>query len=73
MAERIREAIEHAPWEKRAVTISAGVCTLTPDMADADSLMARTDQAMYVSKNTGKNRTTNGSFEPIPRNLDLGI
>jgi diguanylate cyclase (GGDEF)-like protein len=73
MAERIREAIERAHWEKRSITISAGVCTLTPDMVDAEALTARADQAMYVSKNTGKNRSTNGSMELIPRNLDLGL
>jgi PleD family two-component response regulator len=39
------------------VTISAGVATLRADES-SDTLLARTDRALYVSKAQGRNRIT---------------
>ena len=49
--------------ELGAVTVSAGVAELRPGETAA-SLLARADQALYVSKRSGRNRVTNA--EPAP-------
>ena len=62
-AERVRIAIENTRWPHSHVTVSVGVATWQPDDANndikgGDTLFARADEALYHSKNSGRNRTT---------------
>jgi diguanylate cyclase (GGDEF)-like protein len=59
VAERVRAAVASAPWEKRAVTVSLGVCSLS-QAADPSALIVCADDALYRSKKNGKNRVTYG-------------
>jgi diguanylate cyclase (GGDEF)-like protein len=61
-AERLREAaakpftaLGEVPL---SITISAGVTSLRPDTPDAKALLSEADQALYASKNGGRNRVT---------------
>ncbi|RYG68536.1 diguanylate cyclase, partial [bacterium] len=56
-AERVRVAIERAPWKERPVTASIGVAT-TSSETDAAALLAQADVALYASKESGRNRIT---------------
>ncbi|MFN8220002.1 MAG: diguanylate cyclase [Fimbriimonadales bacterium] len=60
-AERFRVAIEAQPWVERAVTASFGVSTLSADHRDPDNLLKDADDALYVSKESGRNRCTHAS------------
>ncbi|MCP5149676.1 MAG: diguanylate cyclase [Ectothiorhodospiraceae bacterium] len=61
LAERLRRAVESMPWPESAgpapgtVTISAGVGTMD-DVASAEQLVARSDDALYRAKRAGRNR-----------------
>ena len=66
VAERIRVAIASAPWERRAVTVSIGVAFLSKDVADAATLIASADRALYRSKTEGKNRVSCGGDATAP-------
>lgn len=57
-AERLRQAIESAPWEFGPVTASFGVSTSAGDNLDARTLLEQADSAMYASKKAGRNRVT---------------
>ena len=58
-AERIRKAIEAVELEKiEHVTASIGVATYLEHSDDIDELLELTDQAMYESKRSGRNRVT---------------
>ena len=55
--ERARHAIIDTPLQQiGAVTMSVGVCDLTPGI-DVQELYERTDQALYLAKEQGRNRT----------------
>ena len=41
-----------------SVTISVGVTAFRPDTADAKALLTEADQALYASKQGGRNRVT---------------
>ncbi|HJV85960.1 MAG TPA: diguanylate cyclase [Noviherbaspirillum sp.] len=61
IAEKIRRRIEHLPVEfegqRIAITVSIGVSSLVPtNEASSDILIANADEAMYVAKNSGRNR-----------------
>jgi diguanylate cyclase (GGDEF)-like protein len=65
-AERVREAVAR-PFSASngtplSITISVGVTCLRPDTADAKALLGEADQALYASKEGGRNRVT--SFTP---------
>ncbi|MFT7667561.1 MAG: two-component system cell cycle response regulator [Planctomycetota bacterium] len=59
-AERLRVAVETAEifWngEKHKVTMSFGVCTRTDEIVDYEMLMKASDEAVYVAKESGRNR-----------------
>ena len=61
MAERCRRAVASHPWDKRTVTVSIGIATLTPESKTADMLVEQADEAMYRSKQKGRNRVTHGT------------
>lgn len=75
-AEEARRGIESYPWSKRPLTISIGVATVTHDTdEDEDAsliytgLLSEADQALYTSKDTGRNRAYHfSSGLPEPRN-----
>lgn len=65
LAEQLRQAVEQAEWPRRAVTISVGVATVEPDNAwdgevdeQGSLLMRRADEALYRSKNAGRNQVS---------------
>jgi len=55
VGERLRRAIEMAPWTGRGITISIGAST-TGSEFDAQALIAQADQALYRMKKLGGNR-----------------
>ena len=55
IAERLRAAIQAAPWPKRAVTASFGVATLR-EGDQPSCLVTEADEALYRSKEAGRNR-----------------
>jgi len=62
VVERVRHHIAHTAIALRQnqtirVTLSAGIAMLEPDMTSFDELIQRADQALYVAKQTGRNRT----------------
>lgn len=57
-AERFRVAIEQAAWPERPVTASFGITTLTPMFASTAELLSSADQALYRSKQRGRNCVT---------------
>lgn len=61
IAEKIRSAVEHAVFSpvennQTRVTLSIGVTCYGAHDKDADSLVKRSDQALYTAKHSGKNR-----------------
>ena len=65
-SERFRRVIEEAEWPRRNITASFGVTTFEPDSSPRIELQLVTeaDQALYYSKNTGRNRVTHVSQLP---------
>jgi two-component system chemotaxis response regulator CheY len=63
VAERLRKAIAEHHWPFRPVTASFGVATSGMDTPDAAALVEHADQALYLSKRTGRNRMT--PFDPF--------
>ncbi len=61
VAERCRRAVAGGSWDRRPVTASLGVGSLTPTMPDACTLLAETDAALYRSKKAGRNRVNHSS------------
>ena len=58
IAERLRNAVQRAPWDRREVTVSIGVSTFVPGMKNCAELLLAADQALYVSKAEGRNKVT---------------
>ncbi|BCM92074.1 phytochrome-like protein cph2 [Abditibacteriota bacterium] len=58
LAERLRARIEGVAWSERPVTASFGVATLHEDMKQPENLTRSADEALYASKNRGRNRVT---------------
>jgi two-component system, cell cycle response regulator len=62
IAERIRTTIERHPFMfnnvQIPVTISSGVATLESEMITTKLLFEKADQALYVSKQTGRNKVS---------------
>lgn len=58
VAEMLRRDIEAAAWEDRPITASVGVATVSDEVSSADLLVSHADQALYRSKQDGRNRVT---------------
>ena len=81
IAERIRSAIEvhRFPWddgEPLKATISIGVSSLEPgpssdNASQAENLVDRADQALYVAKNSGRNRVVAAKPAEEPGSVEL--
>jgi len=59
-AEKIRIEIENCQLlgEEVPLTVSLGIATFPDDGSNEDELIERSDQALYYSKNNGRNRST---------------
>lgn len=64
VCERIRLSFHSAPFhrvecaecvEEIPITVSIGVCDLSPEFNDVDSILAEADRALYRAKNMGRN------------------
>ncbi|RYX82340.1 sensor domain-containing diguanylate cyclase [bacterium] len=60
-AQRCRQAIEAATWTHRQVTASFGVSTMTENLSVLAEMVKAADSALYVSKESGRNRVTHFS------------
>lgn len=59
VAERLRKSIAKGMWNAMPLTASFGVATTDPSHSiSAEDLVAQADEALYLSKNTGRNRVT---------------
>jgi diguanylate cyclase (GGDEF)-like protein/PAS domain S-box-containing protein len=58
LAERLRERIEQVHWTLRPVTASFGVATLDERANAPAGLLQAADEALYASKEAGRNRVT---------------
>lgn len=59
IVERLRVAIAEMNFDKsHSVTVSAGIAAIGSAAGNADRLVELADQALYQSKESGKNRTT---------------
>jgi diguanylate cyclase (GGDEF)-like protein len=61
VADRLRRAVASRAWVRRAVTASLGVGTIRAKTAGATALVEQADQALYQSKQAGRNRVTHYS------------
>ncbi len=55
VAERVRAAIEAAPWPLRGITVSIGIAMASSERAEDGDLVERADQALYRAKAAGRN------------------
>jgi diguanylate cyclase (GGDEF)-like protein len=62
VAERIRQAVETAPFTTEVgrvpCTVSIGVASFPQDGRSIDALLARADRALYDAKEAGRNRVS---------------
>lgn len=56
-AESLRLAVTQSTWELVNITVSIGVATMTSKDSDS-TLLEKADQALYASKENGRNRVT---------------
>jgi diguanylate cyclase (GGDEF)-like protein len=73
-AERLRKAVESHAFEREEVqpggrlTVSLGVASYPKDADSAQKLMEKADEALYIAKDSGRNRTCLvGDQNSIPR------
>jgi diguanylate cyclase (GGDEF)-like protein/PAS domain S-box-containing protein len=58
LAERLRQKIEEAQWKERPVTASMGIASLVTGVKSIAELTKLADDALYASKEQGRNRVT---------------
>lgn len=66
LAERLRQKIEGAAWKERPVTASMGIASITPDIKNPPDLTQAADNALYASKENGRNRVTHVRDVKVP-------
>lgn len=66
VAERIRQSIQSARLCVRPVTASFGVATLDGVLNSGEQLYSAADDALYFSKNAGRNRVTHAASLDAP-------
>lgn len=74
VAERIRLAIQHHPWERTvpglSVTVSLGIAERFAD-EPIKLWLERSDKALYVAKNSGRNRVVRASSKGILNTITM--
>lgn len=65
LAERLRVAIESAAWPYRPITASIGLATKHLATQDRALMIAEADSALYLSKQSGRNRVTAFGESPV--------
>ena len=58
MGERFRRTIQRASWSNRPLTISVGIASIDDGTVEPKDLFRRADEALYRSKNAGRNRVS---------------
>jgi diguanylate cyclase (GGDEF)-like protein len=65
LGNRFREAVEAGDWPLRSITVSVGATTIhfpdttpRPDVPPLSEILSATDQALYRSKDRGRNKVT---------------
>ncbi|MNP34192.1 Response regulator PleD [compost metagenome] len=66
IAERLRIAVAGSTWKTGSITISIGIGTFAPTDSDS-TILKKADQALYASKENGRNRVTH--YEDIEAKL----
>jgi diguanylate cyclase (GGDEF)-like protein len=75
VAERLRRSIANGAWPRRLVTASLGIATIGPQTTSASALVEQADQALYQSKQAGRNRATHfqsGELMGTPAHAPFG-
>ena len=57
IAENLRQSIAYSTWEMGHITVSMGIATFIPTDSET-TLLQKADQALYASKEHGRNRVT---------------
>ena len=57
IAENLRQSIAYSTWEMGQITVSMGIATFIPTDSET-TLLQKADQALYASKEHGRNRVT---------------
>lgn len=55
-AERLRAGVEESTWPLRAITVSGGIASFSPDARRGKEVLELADKALYQAKQLGKNR-----------------
>jgi two-component system, cell cycle response regulator len=65
VVERLRKSVEHLQFNDSdfSITISAGIATFHEDGASVDDLMKAADKALYIAKESGRNKTIIANVE----------
>ena len=71
VAERMRAIIEKKPCAGVKITISLGVSSLENNAGKAEELISQADKALYIAKNSGRNRVVSWGRETEIASLSL--
>jgi len=71
LSERLLNSVRSHGWRMEAVTVSIGAATLHPAMRDEARLLALADEAMYVAKQSGKDKAV--TYGAYLKQLSVGL